>query len=129
MSTYQEFIQQNEDRDGVRFSWNVWPSSRLEATRMVVPLGCLFTPLKDRPDLPPIQYDPILCTRQTCRAVLNPFWLVYSKYAPNNIDPYYLFFVFILNSGIQLLLHPNMPNYIHNYLNKIKDYLIVFFDI
>ena len=35
MATYQEFIQQNEDRDGVRFSWNVWPSSRLEATRMV----------------------------------------------------------------------------------------------
>ncbi|XP_050407148.1 protein transport protein Sec23B [Patella vulgata] len=73
MATYQEFIQQNEDRDGVRFSWNVWPSSRLEATRMVVPLGCLYTPLKERPDLPPIQYDPILCTRPTCRAILNPF--------------------------------------------------------
>jgi len=73
MATYQEFIQQNEDRDGVRFSWNVWPSSRLEATRMVVPLGCLFTPLKERPDLPPIQYDPVLCTRPNCRAVLNPF--------------------------------------------------------
>ena len=26
MTTYQEFIQQNEDRDGVRLSWNVWPS-------------------------------------------------------------------------------------------------------
>ncbi|ESP02930.1 hypothetical protein LOTGIDRAFT_185711 [Lottia gigantea] len=73
MTTYQEFIQQNEDRDGVRFSWNVWPSSRLEATRMVVPLGCLYTPLKDRADLPPIQYDPILCTRPTCRAILNPY--------------------------------------------------------
>lgn len=35
MTTYQDFINQNEDRDGVRFSWNVWPSSRLEATRMV----------------------------------------------------------------------------------------------
>ncbi|ESN95356.1 hypothetical protein HELRODRAFT_185982 [Helobdella robusta] len=73
MSTYQEFIQQNEDRDGIRFSWNVWPSSRLEATRLVVPLGCLYTPLKERPDLPPIQYDPVLCTRAICRAVLNPF--------------------------------------------------------
>ena len=73
MATYQEFIQQNEDRDGVRFSWNVWPSSRLEATRMVVPLGCLYTPIKERPDLPPIQYDPVLCTRPTCRAILNPY--------------------------------------------------------
>ncbi|KAH7966237.1 hypothetical protein HPB49_014696 [Dermacentor silvarum] len=70
--TYQDFIQKNEDRDGIRFSWNVWPSSRLEATRLVIPLGCLFTPLKERPDLPPIQYDPVQCTRQTCRAILNP---------------------------------------------------------
>jgi protein transport protein SEC23 len=30
-----------EQRDGVRCSWNVWPSSRIEATRIVVPLGCL----------------------------------------------------------------------------------------
>lgn len=47
--SYQEYIQQNEDRDGVRISWNVWPSSKLEATRMVVPLGVLVTPLKERP--------------------------------------------------------------------------------
>uniref|UniRef100_A0A8C6PFD9 Protein transport protein SEC23 n=1 Tax=Nothobranchius furzeri TaxID=105023 RepID=A0A8C6PFD9_NOTFU len=72
MSTYQEFIQQNEDRDGVRFSWNLWPSSRLEATRLVVPVSCLFTPLKERPNLPPVQYEPVLCSRATCKAVLNP---------------------------------------------------------
>uniref|UniRef100_A0A8W4F797 Protein transport protein SEC23 n=1 Tax=Sus scrofa TaxID=9823 RepID=A0A8W4F797_PIG len=72
MATYLEFIQQNEERDGVRFSWNVWPSSRLEATRMVVPLACLLTPLKERPDLPPVQYEPVLCSRPTCKAILNP---------------------------------------------------------
>lgn len=74
MATYLEFIQQNEERDGVRFSWNVWPSSRLEATRMVVPLACLLTPLRERPDLPPVQYEPVLCSRPTCKAVLNPLW-------------------------------------------------------
>ncbi|XP_059053126.1 protein transport protein Sec23A isoform X1 [Achroia grisella] len=72
MSTYEEFIQNNEDRDGIRFTWNVWPSSRIEATRLVVPLACLYQPLKERPDLPPIQYEPVLCTRNTCRAILNP---------------------------------------------------------
>eukprot|EP00066_Takifugu_rubripes_P022068 XP_011611334.1 PREDICTED: protein transport protein Sec23B isoform X2 [Takifugu rubripes] len=72
MTTYQEFIQQNEDRDGVRFSWNMWPSSRLEATRLVVPVSCLFTPTKERPDLPPLQYEPVICSRTTCKAVLNP---------------------------------------------------------
>lgn len=73
MATFDEYIQQNEDRDGVRFTWNVWPSSRLEATRLVVPLGCLYQPIKERLDLPPIQYDPVLCTRNNCRAILNPF--------------------------------------------------------
>eukprot|EP00981_Chlorochromonas_danica_P009539 scaffold2727_cov161-Ochromonas_danica.AAC.2 len=29
-----------EQRDGVRMSWNVWPSTRLEATRIVAPIGC-----------------------------------------------------------------------------------------
>lgn len=70
--TYQEYIQGQEDKDGVRLSWNVWPSSRLEATRMVVPLASLYTPLKERPDLPPIQYDPVMCARQNCKAILNP---------------------------------------------------------
>uniref|UniRef100_A0A3Q2CSC7 Protein transport protein SEC23 n=1 Tax=Cyprinodon variegatus TaxID=28743 RepID=A0A3Q2CSC7_CYPVA len=72
MATFPEYIAQNEERDGVRFSWNVWPSSRLEATRMVVPVAALFTPLRERTDLPPIQYEPVLCSRATCRAVLNP---------------------------------------------------------
>lgn len=73
MATFEEYIQQNEDRDGIRFTWNVWPSSRIEATRLVVPLGCLYQPIKERTDLPPIQYDPVLCTRNNCRAILNPF--------------------------------------------------------
>ncbi|KAH8382905.1 hypothetical protein KR009_005767 [Drosophila setifemur] len=72
MTTYEEYIQQNEDRDGVRLTWNVWPSSRIDASRLVVPLACLYQPLKERPDLPPIQYEPVLCTRSNCRAILNP---------------------------------------------------------
>ena len=39
---------------------------------MVVPLATLYTPLKERSDLPPIQYDPVTCARQSCKAVLNP---------------------------------------------------------
>lgn len=73
MATYQEFIQQNEERDGTRFSFNIWPSTKLEATRLVVPLGCMYNPIKERPDLPPIQYDPIVCNRPACKAILNPF--------------------------------------------------------
>jgi protein transport protein SEC23 len=48
MTTFHDFVHQNEDRDGVRMSWNVWPSSKLEAAKLVVPLACLYTPLKER---------------------------------------------------------------------------------
>eukprot|EP00612_Vaucheria_litorea_P002694 CAMPEP_0171459422 /NCGR_PEP_ID=MMETSP0945-20130129/4711_1 /TAXON_ID=109269 /ORGANISM="Vaucheria litorea, Strain CCMP2940" /LENGTH=784 /DNA_ID=CAMNT_0011985435 /DNA_START=22 /DNA_END=2376 /DNA_ORIENTATION=- len=62
----------NEEKDGLRFSWNLWPSSKLEATRVVVPTGCLYSPLKNLEGMPPpLQYDPIRCN--TCGAVLNPY--------------------------------------------------------
>uniref|UniRef100_A0AAQ5Z6E1 Protein transport protein SEC23 n=1 Tax=Amphiprion ocellaris TaxID=80972 RepID=A0AAQ5Z6E1_AMPOC len=98
MATFPEYIAQNEERDGVRFSWNVWPSSRLEATRMVVPVAALFTPLRERTDLPPIQYEPVLCSRATCRAVLNPLcqvdyraklWACNFCYQRNQFPPSY----------------------------------------
>ena len=63
-----------EERDGLRFSWNVWPSNRLEATRCVVPIGCLYTPLKQIAGLPaPLAYEPVRCSAKACQAVLNPF--------------------------------------------------------
>ena len=58
---------------GVRLSWNVWPSSRIEATRIVVPVSALYTPLKIRQDLPPVLYEPVTC-KPPCRAILNPYW-------------------------------------------------------
>ena len=45
----------------IRCSWNVWPSSRLEATRMAVPLGCLYTPNKKIPGLLTLPYEPVSC--------------------------------------------------------------------
>ena len=64
MTIYEEYIQQNEDRDEIRFTWNV-PSSRIDASKLVVPLGCLDQPIKERADLPPILYDYVLCDRST----------------------------------------------------------------
>ncbi|KAG5289541.1 protein transporter SEC23 [Histoplasma ohiense] len=61
-----------EDRDGIRLSWNTFPSTRMEASRLVVPIGAIYTPLKEKPDSPLLQYEPVTC-KQPCRAVLNPF--------------------------------------------------------
>ncbi|KAJ1947234.1 GTPase-activating protein S23, partial [Linderina pennispora] len=61
-----------EDQDGIRCSWNVLPNTRIEATRCVVPVSTLYTILKDRPELPPVGYEPVMC-KAPCRAVLNPY--------------------------------------------------------
>uniref|UniRef100_A0A915KNH3 Protein transport protein SEC23 n=1 Tax=Romanomermis culicivorax TaxID=13658 RepID=A0A915KNH3_ROMCU len=80
MASWSDFIKSQEDNDGVRFSWNVWPHTRLEAQKLVVPVGCFFTPLKERLDEtnqpPPLNYDPVMCTRPTCKAILNPLCTV-----------------------------------------------------
>lgn len=63
-----------EEMDGVRWSWMTWPSSRLDATRCVVPFGCMYTPLKKlNPSRlpPPLPYDPVHC--KNCTSVLNPY--------------------------------------------------------
>lgn len=35
-----------EELDGVRMPWNIWPSSRVEALKCVVPFAALYTPNK-----------------------------------------------------------------------------------
>ncbi|ORX90111.1 hypothetical protein K493DRAFT_231517 [Basidiobolus meristosporus CBS 931.73] len=65
-------FEEIEYQDGVRFSWNVFPSTRIEASRAVVPISCVYTPLKERDDIPPVYYEPVSC-KPPCRAVLNPF--------------------------------------------------------
>ena len=41
-----------EAREGVRLSWNVWPNTKLEATKCVLPFAALVTPCKKLQDCP-----------------------------------------------------------------------------
>ena len=59
-----------ESTDGVRFSWNFWPNTKLQATRVVIPVGCLYTPLKEPENMNLADYSPVTC--RMCRAILNP---------------------------------------------------------
>ncbi|XP_073225313.1 protein transport protein SEC23 G [Cicer arietinum] len=55
--------------EGLRWSWNSWPSSKSE---LIIPLTIMCTPLTQQgTDLPLLPYDPLSCTR--CGAVLNPY--------------------------------------------------------
>ncbi|EIE23773.1 COP-II coat subunit [Coccomyxa subellipsoidea C-169] len=60
-----------EEQDGLRLSWNIWPNSRIEATKAVIPFASLYTPNKRKADLQVCPYDPVLC--KTCGAVLNGY--------------------------------------------------------
>ena len=67
-----QFVDQ-EQRDGARFSWNVFPTSRLESARMAVPLGCMYTPLKQIPGMAQVPYHPVMCKATNCETILNPY--------------------------------------------------------
>ena len=81
-------------QDGIWLSWNVFPSSQMvrckwtnhrdckvmalqEASWLVVPIGALYTPLKEKPDTLLLQIEPIIC-KPPGQAVLNPFWLAHT---------------------------------------------------
>ncbi|CAO4382593.1 unnamed protein product [Caenorhabditis nigoni] len=80
MATWEEYLATQQANDGVQFTWNMWPHSRVDAQRLVVPLTCFFTPLKERPATevaqPPLEYDPVLCQKASCKAILNPLCAV-----------------------------------------------------
>uniref|UniRef100_A0A7S1NFL3 Protein transport protein SEC23 n=1 Tax=Eutreptiella gymnastica TaxID=73025 RepID=A0A7S1NFL3_9EUGL len=64
-------FQEMEDRDGVRWNWNAYPSPKEHAQHMVLPLSLLYTPLKAKSStLPLLETEPVLC--KGCKAILNP---------------------------------------------------------
>nr|CDJ94460.1 Zinc finger and Sec23 Sec24 trunk region domain containing protein [Haemonchus contortus] len=80
MASWEEYLAAQQAVDGVQFTWNLWPHSRVDAQRLVVPVACFFTPLKERPadqpQQPPLEYDPVLCQKASCKAILNPLCFV-----------------------------------------------------
>ncbi|CAN8267693.1 unnamed protein product [Cochlearia groenlandica] len=57
--------------EGLRWSWNSWPTTKSDCESLVVPLSIMYTPLMNFSELPTIPYDPLICSR--CDAVLNPY--------------------------------------------------------
>ncbi|KAK6355230.1 GTPase-activating protein S23 [Orbilia brochopaga] len=74
IEAFKEAWAAQEDQDGARLSWNIFPGSRMEASRLVVPIGVLYTPLKEKPveSNYMVHYEPVTC-KPPCRAVLNPY--------------------------------------------------------
>jgi protein transport protein SEC23 len=67
---------EHENLNGCRFSWNIWPSTKADATKAVVPIGAMYTPLKMTSNFELVEYDPVQCRTRDCGAVLNPYCMV-----------------------------------------------------
>jgi len=91
MTSYQDYFQQTEDRDGFRLTWNVLPASKTEASKLVVPLTVLFTPLKDRPGWCDIRkVCNLCCSSIDFRSPAYSLWAccLRSSLLPCHFEPY-----------------------------------------
>ncbi|SMN19829.1 similar to Saccharomyces cerevisiae YPR181C SEC23 GTPase-activating protein, stimulates the GTPase activity of Sar1p [Maudiozyma saulgeensis] len=88
----------NEEINGVRFSWNVFPPTKADASMNVVPVGCLYTPLAEYENLPIADYNPVMCSGNHCRSILNPYcqidmgtkaWICNICYSRNALPVHY----------------------------------------
>lgn len=63
-----------DDSNGIRFTWNTFPSNRADAGKIVVPVGFHYTPNKKSETIQVLEYDPLVCNN--CKSVLNPCFSV-----------------------------------------------------
>lgn len=64
-----ELIYNCEDKDGVRCSWQYWPSNKQALASNVMPLAVFYTLHKNIEGMGLVEYDPVLCPK--CKSVLN----------------------------------------------------------
>ncbi|KAJ9173882.1 hypothetical protein P3X46_016974 [Hevea brasiliensis] len=85
-----------EGIDGVRMTWNVWPRTKVEASKCVIPLAASISPIRHHPDIPTLPYSPLRC--KTCSAILNSFsrvdftakiWICPFCFQRNHFPPHY----------------------------------------
>jgi len=114
-------VRTSESMNGLRMSWNIWPCSQQDASRIVVPLGCLYTPLKNTEALQLVEYEPVMCKAAGCGAVLNPCcfvdfrlksWTCPFCLQRNPFPPHYAEHITESNLPAELLPHCSTMEYI-----------------
>ena len=82
--------------DGVRMTWNIWPRSKVESSKCVIPLAATISLIRSHPDIPSLPYAPLRC--KTCTSILNPYsrvdftakiWICPFCYQRNHFPPHY----------------------------------------
>ncbi|CAA7027277.1 unnamed protein product [Microthlaspi erraticum] len=60
-----------EGIDGVRMTWNIWPRTKIEASKCVVPFAASISPIRHHRDIISLPYAPLCCAN--CSAALNAY--------------------------------------------------------
>ncbi|KAK1291878.1 hypothetical protein QJS10_CPB17g01827 [Acorus calamus] len=84
--------------DDVRFSFDVWPRTKIEASKCVIPFAAVISPISGGSDDPPVlPYPPLRC-KPPCPAALNPYcrvdfsakiWICPFCFTRNHFPPHY----------------------------------------
>ncbi|KAK1316633.1 hypothetical protein QJS10_CPA05g00812 [Acorus calamus] len=84
--------------DDVRFSFDVWPRTKIEASKCVIPFAAVISPISGGSgDAPVLPYPPLRC-KPPCPAALNPYcrvdfsakiWICPFCFTRNHFPPHY----------------------------------------
>ena len=66
-----EDIISNDEQNGIKFVWNVLPSSRADATKIVVSVGFHYNPIIKNENLSLLEYEPLKCR---CGSIISPLF-------------------------------------------------------
>lgn len=101
-----------EAQNGLRFTWNEWPSTMVEAAKAIVPIAAIYTPMRYIAHIPSaMDYEPARCKQTKCGAVMNPYWCVAQPPPPTLLPPTPpIFFLTLSLSLLRQRLTPPMPN-------------------
>lgn len=65
----EETIKTIENVDGVRLTWNIWPTSAAKSD--AIPIACMYNIHQEAPC---IEYEPTFCTK--CKSILCPYAII-----------------------------------------------------
>ena len=61
-----------DEKNGLKFVWNILPNSRIDMTKIVIPIGFHYTPLIKNENIPLLEYEPLRC--RNCNSVISPLF-------------------------------------------------------
>ncbi|KAI3936092.1 hypothetical protein MKW98_015851 [Papaver atlanticum] len=98
--------------DGIRMTWNSWPTTKLDAHKIIIPIAISISPIKSHSDIQILPYIPLRC--KTCSCILNPFsrvdfsvkiWICPFCFHRNQFPPHYSPMISDINLPAELYPH------------------------